>query len=106
MFVSMSRQCLQVYAPQLDGGRIAACVQGDVGAALMHRNAQLTEALDPPHQYVPWIVINGVLRPGGGLGGSSRVQQGDPLTSSISSPPSHRSTRTSCRRRPRPRCWG
>ncbi|NWS64043.1 GILT reductase, partial [Chunga burmeisteri] len=51
--------CLQVYAPQLDGARIAACVQGDTGAALMHRNAQLTEALDPPHRYVPWIVING-----------------------------------------------
>ncbi|KAF1653800.1 Gamma-interferon-inducible lysosomal thiol reductase, partial [Eudyptes chrysocome] len=51
--------CLQVYAPQLDGGRIAACVRGDTGAALMHRNAQLTEALDPPHQYVPWILING-----------------------------------------------
>ncbi|XP_050766651.1 gamma-interferon-inducible lysosomal thiol reductase [Gymnogyps californianus] len=51
--------CLQVYAPQLDRGRIAACMHGDMGAALMHRNAQLTEALDPPHQYVPWIVING-----------------------------------------------
>ncbi|NXA28599.1 GILT reductase, partial [Ibidorhyncha struthersii] len=52
-------QCLQVYAPQLDANRITACVQGDTGADLMHRNAQLTEALDPPHQYVPWILING-----------------------------------------------
>ncbi|KFW74242.1 Gamma-interferon-inducible lysosomal thiol reductase, partial [Manacus vitellinus] len=52
--------CLQIYAPELDRGRIAACVQGDTGMALMHQNAQLTEALDPPHQFVPWIVINGV----------------------------------------------
>ncbi|NXG57623.1 GILT reductase, partial [Hemiprocne comata] len=51
--------CLQIYAPELDVGRIAACVRGDAGAALMHHNAQQTAALDPPHQYVPWIVING-----------------------------------------------
>ncbi|NXG23931.1 GILT reductase, partial [Grallaria varia] len=51
--------CLQIYAPELDRDRVTACVQGDTGLALMHQNAQLTEALDPPHQYVPWIVING-----------------------------------------------
>ncbi|NWS12918.1 GILT reductase, partial [Pachyramphus minor] len=55
----LSWQCLQIYAPELDRGRIAACVQGDTGMALMHQNAQLTKALDPPHQFVPWIVING-----------------------------------------------
>uniref|UniRef100_A0A8C9U460 Gamma-interferon-inducible lysosomal thiol reductase n=1 Tax=Serinus canaria TaxID=9135 RepID=A0A8C9U460_SERCA len=53
------RPCLQIYAPEVDIGRISTCVQGDTGVALMHHNAQLTEALDPPHQYVPWITING-----------------------------------------------
>ncbi|XP_030322180.1 gamma-interferon-inducible lysosomal thiol reductase isoform X1 [Calypte anna] len=51
--------CLQVYAPHLDGARISSCVRGPTGTALMHRNAQLTQALDPPHHYVPWILING-----------------------------------------------
>ncbi|XP_067168814.1 gamma-interferon-inducible lysosomal thiol reductase [Apteryx mantelli] len=51
--------CLQVYAPQVSAARVAACVEGELGRQLMHRNAQLTAALTPQHQYVPWIVVNG-----------------------------------------------
>ncbi|XP_062452247.1 gamma-interferon-inducible lysosomal thiol reductase [Rhea pennata] len=51
--------CLQIHAPEVAAGRVAACAEGDLGRQLMHRNAQLTAALRPPHQYVPWIVLNG-----------------------------------------------
>ncbi|XP_025890964.1 gamma-interferon-inducible lysosomal thiol reductase [Nothoprocta perdicaria] len=51
--------CLQVYAPRVPASRVAACARGDLGRQLLHRNAQLTAALAPPHQYVPWIVLGG-----------------------------------------------
>jgi len=43
----------------LDWNAINTCVNGDEGNALEHNMAVRTENLSPPHQYVPWVVING-----------------------------------------------
>ncbi|XP_075467178.1 gamma-interferon-inducible lysosomal thiol reductase [Ascaphus truei] len=53
------QSCLAVYQPDLSTKKVFECVNSDLGNKLMHQNAQRTEALNPPHQYVPWIVING-----------------------------------------------
>ncbi|XP_007424545.2 gamma-interferon-inducible lysosomal thiol reductase [Python bivittatus] len=52
--------CLKLYAPEISLANITACVNGDLGNKLMHENAKLTRALQPSHEYVPWILINGV----------------------------------------------
>ncbi|XP_073455663.1 gamma-interferon-inducible lysosomal thiol reductase [Aquarana catesbeiana] len=51
--------CLQAHEPELPVKTVLDCVNGDLGNKLVHANAQRTQALVPPHQYVPWIVING-----------------------------------------------
>ncbi|XP_002126795.2 gamma-interferon-inducible lysosomal thiol reductase-like [Ciona intestinalis] len=43
----------------LDWDQIHTCSKGEQGNHLMHKSAMKTEALDPAHKYVPWIVANG-----------------------------------------------
>jgi len=40
-------------------GNITSCVKGPEGNALMHQIALATEGLKPPHQWTPWVVLNG-----------------------------------------------
>jgi interferon gamma-inducible protein 30 len=38
---------------------ILTCYKGAAGNALQHKIAMTTEALNPPHKYVPWMVVDG-----------------------------------------------
>ncbi|CAC5396506.1 IFI30 [Mytilus coruscus] len=40
--------------------QIDACANGQLGNQLEHQMALMTRELNPPHDYVPWVTINGV----------------------------------------------
>lgn len=42
-----------------DWDSIKSCYTGSLGNKLQHKVAVATESLNPPHQYTPWVVING-----------------------------------------------
>lgn len=54
---TVATQCAQ--KSSIDYDQITACTHSRLGNQLQHANAVLTENLQPPHQYVPWITING-----------------------------------------------
>ncbi|XP_030630561.1 gamma-interferon-inducible lysosomal thiol reductase [Chanos chanos] len=54
-----AQPCFEIFIQDTKWETIMSCVKGDQGIKLMHENAQRTNALQPPHKYVPWITING-----------------------------------------------
>ncbi|XP_059200738.1 gamma-interferon-inducible lysosomal thiol reductase [Centropristis striata] len=57
--INSAETCTNLYSPSLKWDDVMSCVKGDLGNQLMHQNALDTEGLKPPHEYVPWITING-----------------------------------------------
>ncbi|XP_034737142.1 gamma-interferon-inducible lysosomal thiol reductase [Etheostoma cragini] len=57
--LNAAQPCLQLYAPAVSWSSVDACLKGGLGRKLMHANAAMTRALNPPHTHVPWVTFNG-----------------------------------------------
>lgn len=58
--IKAAQSCVELFSPALSWKEVMECVDGKTGNQIMHQNALKTQALKPPHTYVPWITINGV----------------------------------------------
>jgi len=45
---------------QIDFTSVQSCISSGEGDKLMYNYGLQTESLNPPHQYVPWILFNGI----------------------------------------------
>ncbi|KAL3694914.1 hypothetical protein R1sor_008565 [Riccia sorocarpa] len=51
------KTCVDTSYVDLD--TINSCFEGPLGDKLVRGNGAETDSLDPPHKYVPWVVVNG-----------------------------------------------
>jgi len=58
--VKAAPKCWEIYMSSTPFSMIEDCAKGSRGKELMHKLAQKTASLKPPHEYVPWLVINGI----------------------------------------------
>lgn len=58
--IKAAQSCVELFSPDLGWKEVMECVNGKSGNQIMHQNALKTQALKPPHKYVPWITVNGV----------------------------------------------
>jgi interferon gamma-inducible protein 30 len=54
--VAVAPSCASKFG--LNYASINACTSSQEGAAFMTKIGQVTNALQPPHQWTPWVVIN------------------------------------------------
>jgi len=56
---AVAEKCAAATSPP-QSAELAACAEGAMGRALSRTAGERTAALVPPHEYVPWFVVNGV----------------------------------------------
>ena len=54
----VANSCAQKLGISLD--KVFECTNSGLGNTLQYNMAAMTDALNPPHKYVPWVTLNGV----------------------------------------------